>query len=77
MQGDRPSAPGPNTDPHDCRTSSDINSVEGKLLTPLTKKQIKAVEKTLRGKVPFPPNLQIPHTARDSHFFTASTATNL
>ena len=27
-------------------------SAEGKLLTPLTKKQIKAVEKTLRGKVP-------------------------
>ena len=26
-------------------------SAEGKLLTPLTKKQIKAVEKTLRGKV--------------------------
>jgi hypothetical protein len=55
-------------------------SAEGKLLTPLTKKQIKAVEKTLRGKVTkqtFPPNLQIPHTARDSHFPTASTATNL
>ena len=55
-------------------------SAEGKLLTPLTKKQIKAVEKTLRGKVQkqtFPPNLQIPHTARDSHFPTASTATNL
>jgi transposase len=55
-------------------------SAEGKLLTPLSKKQIKAVEKTLRGKVQkqtFPPNLQIPHTARDSHFPTASTATNL
>ena len=51
-------------------------SAEGKLLTPLTKKQIKAVEKTLRGKVLFPLNLQIPHT-RDSHFPTASTATNL
>jgi hypothetical protein len=40
-------------------------SAEGKLLTPLSKKQIKAVEKTLRGKVQkqtFPPNLQIPHT---------------
>jgi hypothetical protein len=38
---------------------------EGKLLTPLTKKQIKAVEKTLRGKVQkqtFPLNLQIPRT---------------
>ena len=53
-------------------------SAEGKLLTPLTKKQIKAVEKTLRGKVTeqtFPLNLQIPHTTRDSHFTTASTAT--
>jgi hypothetical protein len=41
-------------------------SAEGNLLTPLTKKQIKAVEKTLRGKVQkqtFPLNLQIPHTA--------------
>jgi hypothetical protein len=40
-------------------------SAEGKLLTPLTKKQIKAVEKTLRGKVQkqtFPLNLQIPQT---------------
>ncbi len=55
-------------------------SAEGKLLTPLTKKQIKAVEKTLRGKVQkqtFPLNLQIPQTTRDSHFSTASTATNL
>lgn len=55
-------------------------SAEGKLLTPLSKQQIKAVEKTLRGKVQkrtFPPNLQIPHTTRDSHFPTASTATNL
>ena len=55
-------------------------SAEGKLLTPLTKKQVKAVEKTLRGKVQkqtFPLNLQIPHTTRDSHFSTASTATNL
>jgi hypothetical protein len=53
-------------------------SAEGKLLTPLTKKQIKAVEKTLRGKVPkqtFPLNLQILHTTRDSHFPTASTTT--
>jgi hypothetical protein len=55
-------------------------SAEGKLLTPLSQKQIKAVEKTLRGKVQkqtFPPNLQTPHTTRDSHFTTASTATNL
>jgi hypothetical protein len=55
-------------------------NAEGKLLTQLTKKQIKAVEKTLRGKVQkqtFPRSLQIPHTTRDSHFSTASTATNL
>ena len=54
-------------------------SAEGKLLTPLTKKQIKAVEKTLTGKVTkptFPLNLQIPHTTRDSHFPTASTTAN-
>ena len=55
-------------------------SAEGKLLTPLTKKQIRAVEKTLRGKVTeqtFPLNLQIPQTTRDSHFPTASTVTSL
>jgi transposase len=37
-----------------------------------------AVEKTLRGKVAkptFPPRLEIPQTARDSHFPTASAAT--
>jgi transposase len=54
-------------------------SAEGKLLTPLSKEQIKAVEKTLRGKVQrqtFPPNLQIPHTTRDSHFTSASTTTD-
>src|ERR1039457_4207182 len=53
-------------------------SAQGKLLTPLTKKQIKAVEKTLRGKVQkptFPFDLQIPQTTRDSHFTTASTTT--
>ena len=53
-------------------------SGDGKLLTPLTKKQIKAMEKTLRGKVQnqtFPRNLQIPHTTRDSHFPTASART--
>ena len=36
-----------------------------------------AVEKTLRGKVPkptFPPRLEIPQSARDSHFPTATTA---
>jgi len=55
-------------------------SAAGKLLTPLTKKQTRAVEKTLRGKVPkqtFPLNLQIPHTTRDSYFPTASTTANL
>jgi hypothetical protein len=54
-------------------------SAEGKLLTPLTKKQIKAVEKTLRGKVTkqtFPLNLQIPQTTRDSHFTTAAATTD-
>ncbi len=54
-------------------------SAEGKLLTPLTKKQIKVVEKTLKGKVKkptFPFNLQIPQTTRDSHFTTASAATD-
>jgi transposase len=53
-------------------------SAQGKLLTPLTKKQVKAVEKTLKGKVQkqtFPFNLQIPQNTRDSHFPTASTTT--
>ena len=53
-------------------------SGQGKLLTPLSKKQIKAVEKTRGGKVKkttFPPHLQIPHTTQDSHFTTASTTT--
>jgi hypothetical protein len=53
-------------------------SAHGKLLTPLTKKQVKAVEKTCGKKVKnttFPPHLQIPQTTRDSHFSTASTAT--
>jgi hypothetical protein len=39
-----------------------------------------AVEKTLRGKVPkptFPPRLEIPPSARDSHFPTASTTRDL
>jgi hypothetical protein len=41
-------------------------NAEGKLLTPLTKKQIKAVEKTLRGKVQkqtFPLHFEIPYYA--------------
>src|ERR1022692_2481797 len=53
-------------------------SAQGKLLTPLSQNQIKAVEKTLRGKVQkptLPLNLQIPQTTRDSHFTTASTTT--
>ena len=40
----------------------------------------KAVEKTLRGKVKkqtFPPRLEIPQPARDSHFPTATTAAGL
>jgi transposase len=48
-------------------------SAQGKLVTPLTKKQSKAMEKTRDGKVKkptFPPHLQIPHTTRDSHFPT-------
>ena len=46
----------------------------------LTKKQIKAVEKTSRGKVTkqtFPLDLQVLHATRDSHFPTAPTTTNL
>jgi transposase len=40
----------------------------------------KTVEKTLPGKVPnatFPPRLEIPQSARDSHFPTASTTTGI
>src|ERR1035438_3850425 len=53
-------------------------SAEGKLLTPITKLQAEAVEKTRGGKVQkqtFPPRLQIPQKTRDSHFPTASTVT--
>jgi hypothetical protein len=53
-------------------------SAQGTLLTPLTKKQVKAVKKTHGGKVKkpaFPPRLQIPQTTWDSHFPTASTTT--
>ena len=49
-----------------------------RLLTPLTKKQIKAVEKTHGGRVKktsFPPRLQIPQKTRNSHFTTASAVT--
>jgi hypothetical protein len=54
-------------------------SAQGTLLTPLTKKQVKAAEKTRGGKVrktTFPPRLQIPQQTRDSHFTTASTTTD-
>jgi hypothetical protein len=53
-------------------------SAQAKLLTPITKQQAEAVEKTRGGKVKkttFPPRLQIPQTTRDSHFTTASTTT--
>jgi transposase len=53
-------------------------SAQGKLLTPITKHQAKAVEKMRGGKVKkttFPPRLQIPQNARDSHFSTATTTT--
>jgi hypothetical protein len=55
-------------------------SAEGKLLTPLTKKQVKAVEKTLRGTVPkqtFLLKVQIPHTTGHLHFPTAATTADL
>jgi len=54
-------------------------SAQGKLLTPLTKKQIKAEEKASRVKATeqtFPLDLQIPQTTRDSHFSTASATTD-
>ena len=76
MQGDHPSASGPTLTLTIAGHRVGHYSAEAKLLTPLTKKQVKAVEKTLRGKVPkqtFPLNLQIPQTTRDSHFPTAST----
>jgi transposase len=52
-------------------------SAEGVLLDKEKTAARKAVEKTLRGKVEkqtFPPRLEIPQTARDSHFPTASAA---
>src|SRR5262250_678529 len=53
-------------------------SAEGVSLQPAKIGAPRAVEKTLRGKVKkttFPPRLEIPQTARDFHFPTASTAT--
>ena len=43
-------------------------SAEGKLLTPLTKKQIKAVEKTLKGKVQEHFSFQLANPANDAGF---------
>ena len=54
-------------------------SHQGVLLTPITKEQAEAVEKTRGGKVrktTFPPRLQIPQTTRDSHFPTATAPTD-
>jgi len=50
---------------------------QGKALARTRTAAERAVEKTLRGKVgkqTFPPRLEIPQTAQDSHFATASTA---
>jgi transposase len=52
-------------------------TAQGAALTQTNLPAPKAVEKTLRGKVQkptFPPRLEIPQTARDSHFATATTA---
>jgi transposase len=52
----------------------------GVALTSTQNAAANAVEKTRRGKVPkptFPPRLEIPPTARDSHFPTATTATGI
>ncbi len=80
MQGDHPSTPERYLTLTIAGHRVGHYNAEGKLLTPLTKKHIRAVERTWRGKVPkqtFPLNLQIPQTARDSHFPTASaTADN-
>ena len=55
-------------------------SAQGVAITSTQNAAANAVEKTLRGKVPkqtFPPRLEIPPRARDSHFPTATTATGL
>ena len=52
-------------------------SPQGVALTSTQNAARNAVEKTLRGKTQkqaFPPSLEIPPTARDSHFPTATTA---
>ena len=54
-----------------------LYDAQGKALTQSTTAAERAVEKTLRGKVEqqtFPPRLEIPPMARDSHFPTAPTA---
>ncbi len=72
MQGDHPSAPGPDTDPHDREdVSVGHYSAEGKLLTPLTK-QVKAVEKKRGGKVP--KQLLLNLKSRTNAGFALSTA---
>jgi hypothetical protein len=76
LQGDHPPAPGRNAYSRHRRTPS--RTLQRKEAPdPLTKKQIKAVEKTGGGsqKADFPTSLQIPHTTRDAHFPTASTTT--
>ncbi len=55
-------------------------TVQGLAITSAQNAAANAVEKTLRGKVPkptFPPSLEIPPRARDSHFPTATTATSI
>ncbi len=52
-------------------------TVQGVAITSTQNATANAVEKTLRGnvqKTTFPPSLEIPPTARDSHFPTATTA---
>ena len=55
-------------------------NAQGVALTSTQNAAAHAVEKTRRGKVPkttFSPRLEIPPTARDSHFPTATTATGI
>src|SRR5271165_1385024 len=55
-------------------------NAQGVALTSTQNAAASAVEKTRCGKVPkptFPPRLEIPPRARDSHFSTATTATGI
>ena len=55
-------------------------SAQGVALTATQNAAANAAEKTRRGKVQnqtFPPRLEIPPRARDSHFSTATTATGI